>query len=557
MKIKSLLLVLLLAATSAQAGETFFLSKDRRVSCRVTTGFGVEILPNSFTHTCFEFDNPGAPLNIEVRMVQSTAIFSVPTGKSRRFLYNIFDYLYTPELKFFDADSGKPLATGAHQADIRVDWDLLTTSSSSSGKITVPAISVCEDTAINTNFDSGYELQIKNVPAEILPDLWLGYTGISMVYIDYTSWRNPAVNKAALIDWMSAGGYCFIIGVPDEEKAKFVSDISAEAAFVRSFQDGAKVGLGGFAFITKQFMSESHANYFSRLGFTPTALKEASVNPQLMDKKAPFALVFIGLFAFSILVGPGGWWYLVKKKKKALLYYFAAPAISIIAVAITISSQVIVEGFWPHTSCNSITFIDQRVNRAIDMSNFSVYIPVGVSLNIVQPITDRPFIFSEDGDRYNRRDPLNITQAGDRRIISNAVKLRTPTCLARTSVGTERRRLIARYEDGKVIVENYLEQSLRQVFVSVKDKDGKVIFASVENLEPNEKREAQIIGLTPKQHIPPITLEITQRLVNGQWNKSFLEGQGYFAEAKTFRDEQVWFKNAKDKGSESWIYGIY
>ncbi|MFH1732117.1 MAG: hypothetical protein ABIF82_10775 [Planctomycetota bacterium] len=570
---------------------------DKTLSCRVRVGLGANVRFGNMLPVFFEFENAGEPRTIQVRTTgasQISAVFSVPKGGGiRRCLYvpvHTDIRYYGPEsVAFSDAGSGRVL----RRMDISGQTRSINVHGGSSGHTstgpTLIGLSIARSTALTINSDmlTPFAFDVSHVLAGAgLPDSWLGYSGIDVVVVEHDAWAEPEFNKKPLIDWMAMGGICMMVDAPPDARTDLAKQLAAEAAFLDApggpadDKDSAAekrqpktyfVGMGGLTFVDTKFLSTPHKNVLAGLGLRAAAdsrLTEATrqAYPRVQGVDSPpFWSVLVALVVFAALVGPLGWWYLIKKKGRLLLYYAAAPAASFCAIVLTITAAMFNEGFTPYVNCVAVRFIDQRVKKRIDLSQFGVYVPFGFGTSLTGAATELPH-FLGAGEDEDRDGPLTLVSrpSGRGREYEGVLPPRTQVWFGRELITLERRRLVVWEDGGTLFAENHLGCSLKALVVSHKGK-----FAYFDRLSEGAKGSAPLVGETAIRTrraanesavdnvIRCLVPRKSRDLALDRWRRMFENGNAYAAQAEGLTNEHVWLSSFKDQGTQCAIFGVY
>ena len=587
------------------AGSAFAAASriDKTLSCRVRVGLGSNVRLGNMLPVFFEFDNAGEPRTIQVRTVgsaQVSAVFSVPKGGGiRRCLYvPVFadtSYYGADALVFGDADSGRVLRSMKIGSQMRsIDVVYGRGQYYGSGGPALVGLSIARSTALTINSDvlAPLALDMSHVLAGAgLPDSWLGYSGIDVIVVEHDAWTEPGFNKKPLIDWIAMGGICLIVDTPEEAKADVARLLAAEAPFFgaatdpaarragRSKNDAEKkqpstflIGMGGLTFVDRSFVAAPHRGTLARWSLQTAALgrlaepAQQKYPPISGVDNPPFWSVLVALVIFAALVGPLGWWYLIKKKGRLLLYYVAAPVASACAIILTIAAAMFHEGLTPYVSCVAVRFVDQRVKKKIDLSQFGVYAPFGFGTSLTGAAGELPHFFPGDEERKGGGADISlVSRPVDRgRRYEGVLPARTQAWFGRELIGLERRRLVVWQEGEALFVENHLGCTLKGLVVSHKGK-----FAHFDRVAEGAKASAGLVDKTAiiryrrtneseaAKMLRCFVLKKSHNLALGRWRGMFENGNAYAAQAEGLTSEHVWLSSYRDKGAQWAIFGVY
>ena len=586
-----LLLMTVTAAGPAAAAGGLQAQKnlDPTLSCDIHVSLGGYMRQGGMLPILFEFDNSGEARVVSVRAgqnVYATATFGIPPGTGiQRFLYLPVPYDFTymmRKMRFTDAETGRQLAdfhiftSGGsslqyvgHGARLRT---VRPPSPRGSGTmLSGISLSGRKTFAVNEDLDSRYKLDTQKVSINRLPDNWIGYTSLNIVIVDYDIWQRPTLRREPLMHWMAMGGVCLVVDAPSGAKSGFRKEVAEVAPFTGEWRDGQRllpVGMGGAMFVSSRDLTVTHRRFFPE-EFNPS--RSATRDPYDTSHfrpgvqgvgSLPFWPVLLLLTVFAALVGPLGWWYLVGKKQMGLLYYVAAPSLSLSVVALVVVADMFHEGVTPRVSCDAVRLVDQRVKKAMDLSQFGIYAPFSLGSSLVgNPDEVAHFLsLGNRADYRTRQAGFSIHRAEDRRVYDGVLPAREKAWFGREWIGLERQRLVVWEEDGKIAVENHLNCYLTDLVVHVNGKHAKF-----DSLEAGQKLTAEPAGGKPDYSIS----------TSGSWTgggrsviskaASLVEeyargdGQGnyYMAEAEDCLARHVWVDSFRPSGTRVLIIGRF
>lgn len=588
-----LLLLALAAIKPAAAGG--FTSRERldpTLSCQIRVGLGGYMQQGGMLPVLFEFENSGESRLVSVRTgprIQASATFSVPAGSGiQRFLYLPVPFNYAYHMRnvwFTDAETGRELAeTHVYNMGSSVRYlgsgpsspYMRTVTRSSSGRApTLAGISLSgrKTFAVNEDLDSRYKLQVQKVSQGRLPDRWVGYTCLNLVILDYDVWQSPSLRREPLMHWMAMGGVCLLVDAPSGAKSGFREQLAKSTPFVGEWQSQGSllpVGMGHVMMVDSESLTMTHRRFFpSEVSPRRTVITNAYDSPYKPDVQGvgslPFWPVLLLLTVFAALVGPLGWWYLVGKKQMGLLYYIAAPTLSLTVIALVVVADIFHEGVTPKVSCHAVRLLDQRVKKAVSLSQFGIYAPFSLGGDLEgHPDEVAHFLSMGDSSRsYSAQmKGFSIRRASDRRIYGGVLPAREKAWFGREWIGLERRRLVVWEEDGRIAVENHLDCDLKDLLVHLNGK-----YAEFESLAAGQKATAHPSQSQPEHRFlqpdPGSWIQGLRSFVKkaAPLVKSFSRernrGNFYAAEAEGCLDRHVWVDSFRPSGTSLLIVGRF
>jgi len=84
------------------------------------------------------------------------------------------------------------------------------------------------------------KLQAQRAALSVLPDSWIGYSGLNLVIVEQEVWASPAFDPQPIIDWVAMGGMCLIVDAPPEGRERVRSSLAAQAPFYRPSAAGRR-----------------------------------------------------------------------------------------------------------------------------------------------------------------------------------------------------------------------------------------------------------------------------------------------------------------------------
>jgi len=595
--------LLLGAAALAAAGRAMALEKrlTPTLRCRVQVGVGRAIRQGSMMPIIIEFRNDGDPLSLRVTAGPTPRVsvtFSLETGRRiKRCLYvpvyNDLRYSLS-QLQFARGRGNEPFA----QLSLRNVMGTLDhfqkmpgAESVSFRPVPAPAqdpgkqligISLSRDAELPVveSLFQPYSLRISRASLGMLPDDWRGYSGLDIIVVEQDVWASTSFNRKAVIDWMAMGGIALIVDAHPAARDQLRRTLRNAAPFHSlpaqdSAGDKMLVGMGGAAFVTRQFLMRPNPKFLDQSGLLWGLMGRLSAHrlggaPQIEGiGELPFWPVLAALILFTLVVGPLGWWYLVKLRGRLLLYYAAAPAASLCAMALTIGLAVMHEGIRPYATCLAVRCLDQRAQIRIDLAQFGVYAPFSLGTGLTGRPEELPHLFPSPGfyRRYDRSASLMpvIEHIGTEVRYSGVLPVRTPVWLGHESLAAERRRLVVGVQpDGTLFVENLLGVDLAGLVVHHQGafaRFDRVPDGARQTGSPMTRGAAETALNRQKARLNERRHErLSQKvrdLMARRWREQFLAENGYFADAPGLADDQIWLDVYRLRGVTAVILGLY
>jgi hypothetical protein len=392
----------------------------------------------------------------------------------------------------------------------------------------------------------------------------------------------PEFAFGPLIDWMSMGGITFVVDASASEQRRIMAEIEERAPFCDEHNwqfsgvnvAGLRAGAGGAVFVEEDWLAKSNSNLLHSIGLQPGLVdrreeyrrthfrrrrprRSGEALPRIEDVgNPPFWVVLLSLTAFSVVVGPLGWWYLVARKKQALLYYVAAPTLCAAVMAVVIVADMMHEGFRPYLSCRAVRFLDQRVKRSIDISQFGLYVPFHSRGNLQGAPGELPHFFAFE----HRDSDIRVEPTQNKCIYGGVLPPRQKRWFGRESIRRERRRLYVKEKGGQLVVENHLGCDLQNVVVAHGEK-----VVHFPELADGEKRAGESVsslqgeGREKFREFSRSTILSNYGTLWRRWAISHQRGNAYSAKVADRKgiQEHVWPRRWRNKGARALIFGIY
>jgi hypothetical protein len=568
-------------------GQVEMLDRKAGLSCRVKVGLGTHVRQGSMLPVILTFENKGDPRAVRMEtgeVPQVAAAFSVPTGANiRRCLYlPVYDsdvqYMFT-SVVFRGAAGGRALGSAQVYDQMHgknfVDrtWSMDDPSSGRRSRVLIGLlIARSPDLTSNEDLFPPFKLKTDKVDAVGLPDHWLAYSGIDVIAVEQPVWARADLPRRPMFDWAAMGGILLVVDAPPAERRHTLDELAGQTPWVlddpRSDRTVYRVGMGGLCFVDEAFIRGSHSRFlkdrklYQGLDGRVRDYARPERPPIRGVGKPPFWPVLLCLVAFSIVVGPLGWWYLVKRQRRLLLYYAAAPAASVVAIALTVGGAMLNEGFRPYVSCVGVRFLDQRVHKSIDLSQFGAYVPFGFGTDIEGSADELPHFLPGENDMMVTRR-LICAREGDRRRYGGVLPTRMKAWFGRQELRLDRRRLVVWEEQGRIHVENLLECELRDLLVSHNGKG-----ARFDRLGPGEKTSAapiqrsELIGHADqrlndfRRAVSNTVPSKAHDLGYNRMRTMLLNGNAYVAEVRGQTAEHVWFDRFRVDTDTCFILGV-
>ncbi len=251
-------------------------------------------------------------------------------------------------------------------------------------------------------YDDHFETHVARAGdfAEPWPGDWRAYSVFSGVFLAERDLPDiPAPAKAALRDYVAAGGSVFFVGA-DTIPAEFadaplaaLAVPGAGAAALPAGVDARRCGLGFLATLpasvaapgSSDAIPPETAAFLLRHVLQSRAILRAPGNLVIElapdgNRGDPVVRPPVGLFllllaAFAILAGPVSLWLLARKNRRIHILW-VLPAVSAVFSAAIILSLVLREGVTPTVELRTGVLLDQRAGRAVAFSRASFYSPL-------------------------------------------------------------------------------------------------------------------------------------------------------------------------------------
>jgi len=523
------------------------------LKCTVDLAFNINPRSGSSVPYYLDFTNRGKDRRIRVESrifgIHITTL-TVPGGTvSRHFIYirTLNNRISYPTFRFYDDDTGEFLKmTTLNQSHSHKKNQVVILTVSAG-----PALSI-SSSIIRTK---SHKIQFENVNPDLIPDRWIGLTGVDIVVIPYADWISPQMRIKTISEWIAMGGYCLIVDVPKEEKDLIIFNINEHAPYVEE-DDHQKVsvGLGRLFFVTNRELAQSGLMKTPPSKIKIYDSKSSSIAPPIPSDigQMPFLVSFLLLFAFCIIAGPISWWILVKKRKKPILYFIITPLFSISAILMLVVIDFSKQGFAPSVALRGIEFIDQKAQKRITLSQYSLYCPFLMNLAPKGDLNEQPHFINHPRDFFpNAMFVDTVSRADNVELVGDTLIAREIATYGREKITDERRRLEAWKEGDSICVENHLGSPLEKLTVCV-DKQ----YAYFKKVAPGEKLNSKILSqealteyLEPlRRDVPFIHLyKILQNgmAMNTRLIRAMEEGRSCYTAFRTQQlDDMIWLDSA-------------
>ena len=224
-------------------GYTVYLSPT--LTCRVKGLFAMESGPGVTYPLLLEFhssdilesEDRSEPRDIEVRYETNGSVSSVfhvkGRGVTRCFLYisSLGDSAYGQTLHFYDHSTG----LSEEVSHSFIDTDSPTGSLSSPFIVTLAdgnAPKIANDFLMHrdsTDF-SDRTAYFQTLNPILLPDRWIGLTGVDMLVVPHETWISPVMKTDPVLEWVAMGGVVLLIDVPEGEKNRLAGRLETDFA---------------------------------------------------------------------------------------------------------------------------------------------------------------------------------------------------------------------------------------------------------------------------------------------------------------------------------------
>lgn len=219
--------------------------------------------------------------------------------------------------------------------------------------------------------------QFDGSPAQLYRT-WLGYTQFQMLlYLSGSFTEMPEAIRKAMLDYVRAGGSLLIIGnvqLPDDFTD--TTDSAHKEANMRVFT----AGFGQVVMLPENVLDGANPDVETQLrglvadpmGISPLPYRSPTVfsDFEMETVAAPWLILII--FTFAFLIGPVNVFALHRIGKK-IWVFFTVPFASAACCIIILGYYQIFESSILKVKERSLTFLDERFNRAITLASYGVF----------------------------------------------------------------------------------------------------------------------------------------------------------------------------------------
>lgn len=540
--------------------------------CRARIPFSVGSHFGAAIPLVVDFHNAGESRVIRAELINfgsvnssASTVFAVPEGGSvRRFLYlpSMTTSYYSMQLNLFDHERNRLLEEkgfGAIPTVTPKEMVVLTVSEDA-----LPGIA--------SNLCSGMSLNFSSIEPSLLPNRWIGLTGVDLVVVPHETWISPRMNQEPLLEWVTMGGTCLIVDTPEDAEEELIRALSEKAPFfgARDYRLRAgsrkeiQAGMGRILLVEEQdlglsnlFRGRPGRNADDRIVERTAYFSSAPV----VAGGLPFFVVLLFLVVFAVLAGPVGWWYTVNKKKAPLLFFLVTPAMSLGVIVIIVTVDLFKHGVTPTATLAAVEYIDQRTQARITLSGFRLFCPFTAGQTLRGDLNEQPYFFPRAGSK--RDVGFNTFALADGVVHGNTLSAREPCEYAFDRITSERRRLEVWKEADEIIVENHLGATLCQLVVCCEG-----YYALFDRVEAGERQSESPSGLKsaqkaymrnvhPHRHVYPLKREIQLGLTD-HWLDDFNKGKNcYAALREEDLDDLIWIEGTRIKSGNAAIWGVF
>lgn len=308
-------------------------------------------------------------------------------------------------------------------------------------------------------------------PVETWSTHWLAYTRYDGVVVTAEELRTmPPGVRAALWQYVEAGGYLLVLGPADLRGLSAVTETTTDRAGWKSIRAGF-----GHCLITpdakydkwddKQFhrLAAEWRTSLSAWQGTTRHTEEANTElPVVEDLGIPVKSLFVLMFLFTLAIGPINMLVLSRWKRRIWLLW-TTPAISLATCLAVFGFMLISEGWEGRLRTETLTLLDETTHRATTLGWTGVYSPLTPSegLHFSYDSEVIPQRYFEDMRGQARSCTLDWSH--DQHFASGWVEARVPSLFkVRKSEMRRERVTLEREADGSWSVVNGLGVEMRR-----------------------------------------------------------------------------------------------
>jgi len=351
-----------------------------------------------------------------------------------------------------------------------------------------------------------YEMTQFNGNVAQLYRTWLGYSQFNaMIYHADTVDKMPAQVKAAVYDYVRAGGALIILGRVDlpEDFVKYTEKQDRMNFGSDYFQSGfGKVIFTGTDFFSRLEAAGSKVPEVIPEPFVAGGFKYDRP-PKFEDTdietvSARWLMILIYLFAF--LIGPVNVFILHHLGRK-ILVFFTVPAASIVCCSMIYGYYVIFESSVLKVKERSLTLLDERYNRAISLAYYGIYSSASRSEGVKFDMNTE--VFPMGINDYRSNDAGRFISLDDKQHLSNGwIKPKVPRYLHLRSIQTRHERINLIRSGAEIELLNGLGADVDEIMV--RDFDGN--YYTGQTIRSGAKASLKKEIVSEKIHVSPLQI---------------------------------------------------
>ncbi|PYQ30142.1 MAG: hypothetical protein DMF56_10505 [Acidobacteria bacterium] len=300
-----------------------------------------------------------------------------------------------------------------------------------------------------------------DIPPSGWSDQWIQYGRFDGAILTPRDWsETPPPVRAALLQWVSAGGTLIFLGRPDSYPSlRPANEITEFAAGHYGF--GTVVFTGNEPLLNEEQAKQLRAQWQrAPQGTQATDQLNASM-PILDSNNVPIGAMFSLLIVFAITGGPVSLFALAKKDRRIWIF-LTLPLLAIGTAAIVVTALIFSEGWVRVQKTTALTLLDEGRGEATTIGwtgIYSTFAPNGkVRFDSTSEV--RPFFFAKDA----------ATDWTDgQRFMSGWIASRVPSHFALRKVEARRERMPIRVDGGKVFALNGLGVPIEELHVELEN----------------------------------------------------------------------------------------
>ena len=313
----------------------------------------------------------------------------------------------------------------------------------------------------------------------VVTDDWRSLSGYRAIVVPRSVLSETWKYRQVVLDWIVQGGVLLVAEESVERTGAPPTPIFPRAPLAEPLDEpleGAfsrRIGLGLVAFIPVDEFALMDENFEERnkllldlsWAIAPGSL-ENDLKYQLKKMFGPDFVhvhwqLFVLLLLFSVLVGPVGWRVLVRKKRRPFVYLLLVMSCSALFSLSIFLADIFAQGINLKGSSQSVTFLDQRVDRELSLNEAAVWAPTSLNTSLTMRSDTATLIANSDS--RNKISSATQTVRGESQFIENALSVREQTLVATRRIGEALGRLSVTQTNAELRIENHLGRGLHDV----------------------------------------------------------------------------------------------